>query len=233
MILERLHPYVQEKKPSPYLLEYLVFLRDLFLLIVGMGLLSILLGLTLVRVDGYFLAVSLLFLFFTIASPLYYFIFKDRAGWLYWLDKRKGQVELIHGVIWDTKEEYLLYITQESLNGTDANKTYLFYDEELSATRVLLYCRQPGEDVYPRGEFGTGTWALGTKNGQKLKYVRTVFTVPKVEVFERFMEICPDMKAELVYWKWSKVLIEFRPMEGVEYPPEALECLKAMNAMYP
>ncbi len=231
MILERLETYVQKNKPSPYLLEYLAFLCYLFLLIVGFGLLSILLGLTLVRVDGYFLGVSLLFLIFTIAALLHYFLIADRAGWLYWLDKRKGQVEVVQGEIWDIHFEKTYDYTYDF--DETPNKVHYFYDDELCASRMLLYCLQPGEDVFPRGKFDTGTRTLETKNGRKLKYVRTVFTVPKVEVFERFMEICPDMKAELVYWKWSKVLIEFRPMEGVEYPPEALECLKAMNAMYP
>ena len=140
---------------------------------------------------------------------------------------------MVHGQLWDFPDEIVGSVKQTGRYGVDPNKIYLFYQDDLNACRVQLYFRQQGEDVYPRGRVGFYERSLETKSGKPLQYVRMVMTTPKQEIMEKYLDIYPPLEVEMVCWRRSKILIEFRPMEGVEYPPEALECLAAMNAMYP
>ncbi len=135
---------------------------------------------------------------------------------------------MVRGEIWDFSCENVNY----SFVSPPSN-TYLFYDDELCALRSWLYYLREGEIVKRSGRAGYDERSIKTTDEKKLHRIRLVMTLPKICLLEELMAIEPSLEVEMVCWKWSKILIQFRPMEGVEYPPEALECLAAMNAMYP
>ncbi len=222
--------YVQRRKPSPYFFDYIYNFITGTILCLILTLLALLIpDLRAPDVIKGFLFVSLA-LYFVV---LIWSCFGNCTGWAYLLDKRKREIKIVCGQIWDISYEQIDSVMLYGAFGPDPNKVYLFFSDDLKALRAELYYRQEDQNIYPRGRFGKNERALETKDGTKLKLIRLVMTTPKWELIGKFLELCPSSEIEMVTWKRSRILIEFRPVEGMEYPPEALECLEQINAMYP
>ena len=217
--------YIRRKNPSPYLLEYIFsFISALMLTILCCSF-----GLIIYLVKKWALYELLIFgALAMLYAGIAYNLFFDHAGWLYLLDKWIKQTKVVRGEIWDFRSENVNY----SFVSPPSN-SYLYYDAELCALRSWLYYRQEGEIVKRSGRVGYDERSIKTTDEKKLQRIRLVMTSPKICLLEELMAIEPPLEVEMVCWKRSKILIEFRPVEGLEYPPEALECLAAMNAMYP
>ncbi len=58
-------------------------------------------------------------------------------------------------------------------------------------------------------------------------------TYEKVNVLNKLFELVDPPEFRVTFYEKSFVLISIDPIPGREYPPEALECMEKINAMYP
>ncbi|HMM06958.1 MAG TPA: hypothetical protein PKD52_09860 [Clostridiales bacterium] len=58
-------------------------------------------------------------------------------------------------------------------------------------------------------------------------------TLEKREAFNELFRLLVPTEIRIVTYEKSRVFKELHPIPGKEYPPEALECMRKINAMYP
>lgn len=245
--------YVAERKPSPYLLEYVYSGYRAIVFMMAFSIVSLLLCISIEELHNDY-SIVMSFTFITIiVGYIVYVIFIDRVVIIESRDKKKQRVAQVEAEVWTYMEEDVSAFGPRFV----PNMIQVFYEPQIAAYRMLLYYRHPEqkvEDNYPliffhyiidetgevegaltpeRKDEATKRREPKTVDGKKLNFVRMVLTVPKARKLDEFLRIAPTARLQMVYWQKSKVLIEFRPASGVEYPPEALTLLDEINAMYP
>lgn len=58
-------------------------------------------------------------------------------------------------------------------------------------------------------------------------------TLEKREAFNELFRLLVPTEIRIILYEKSRVFKEIHPIPGREYPPEALECMEKINAMYP
>jgi hypothetical protein len=67
----------------------------------------------------------------------------------------------------------------------------------------------------------------------KDRYFIYFITFEKRLAFNRLFELLIPTEVRIVFYEKTHVFKEIQPIPGKEYPPEALECMEKINAMYP
>lgn len=81
--------------------------------------------------------------------------------------------------------------------------------------------------VYEKGE------AVRIYDKKKAGLFYMYITSEKRKVLNRLFELVNPPEFRITTYEKSKVFISIEPIPGKEYPPEALECMEKINAMYP
>lgn len=69
--------------------------------------------------------------------------------------------------------------------------------------------------------------------GVQVSNIYFYLTYDKVHAFNKLFGLVNPPEFRITTYEKSEVFISIEPIPGREYPPEALECMKKINAMYP
>lgn len=65
------------------------------------------------------------------------------------------------------------------------------------------------------------------------EYMLIYMTYEKMQSFNKLFELVNPPEFRITTYEKSEIFISIEPIPGREYPPEALECMEKINAMYP